>query len=177
MKVELVNKANKEDFEKIFFREKYLFNYVPREKVVMVHEISELNWLNDNLTVSILRGMKPEEARKRFTLSLHKENEYYAYILISPKADSDRQNLVQAQLAIWIKNPPKQKPNIMFMPVRLWYREPNKKEVTYLFTDIVPNAALPPAKFVPITPQGWELKHINVPNALQPKAPQPAPNR
>ncbi len=174
VKIELVNKANKEDFEKIFFKEKYLFNYVPKEKLVMVHELPPTNPIEENMILSILRGMKPEDAKKRFTMSLQKEkkeNEPYAYILISPKTAADQQDLVQAQLAIWIKKPPDQ-PNIEFMPARFWYREPNKKEVTYLFTDIVPNAELAKAKFVPTKPQGWEVKYANAP---QPKGPQPAP--
>ena len=171
-KIELTNKANKQDFERIFFKEKHIFNYLPREKVVMVHEIPPSKPNEENVILSFLRGMKPADAKKRFAMSLQKENEYYAYILISPKAAADQQDFVQAQLAVWIKNPPNQKPNIEFMPSRFWYREPNKKEVTYLFTDIVPNAELDKAKFSPTKPQDWEVKYANAP---QPKGPQPAP--
>ncbi len=174
-KYELVSKANPGDFEKYIFKEKHVFQYLPHEKLVMVHEMPQNNPANENYLISFLKGMKPSDAKKRYNIVLQKENEYYAYVLITPKYDADKQEFVQAQLAIWLKSPPNQTANVAMMPARFWYREPNKKEVTYLFSDMIPNAELDKSRFVPTKPQGWEVKYANASPPANPATPPPPP--
>jgi TIGR03009 family protein len=164
--------AEKTNFERMFCNGKYIYEYSPKDKLIILHDMPKGDALADNLILAFLRGMKSEDAKKRFALTLTKETEWYGYIYIQPKSDADKQEFSAAQLTIFIKNPnAADKPNLAMMPCRLWYRQPNGTEVTYLFSDIQPNGKLSEDSFVPRQIPGYQVKMANAIAA----SPEPKP--
>jgi TIGR03009 family protein len=158
-RIELINPNDKEDFEKIIFKAKNIFDYSPREKIVRVQEIAKFNPNDGDLLISMLWGMKVDDAKKRFKIRLGKETETTAYIIIEPVTVADKQDFKLAELAIWTKQPAQEKANVLMMPRRIWYQEPSNKSVSYEFSETVPDAKIDPEKFTPRKPKGWEIKY------------------
>jgi TIGR03009 family protein len=132
--------VDKINFERMYCNDKYIAEYSPKDKLIILHDVPKNDPTADNMILAFLRGMKAEDAKKRFSIALSKETEWYAYLYIQPKSESDKQEFAAAQLTIWLKNPnPQGQPNLQMMPARLWYRQPNGKEVTYLFKELQPN--------------------------------------
>ena len=151
--------TEKTNFQRLFCNGQYIYEYSPRDKLIVIHDIPKNNPAEDNMILSFLRGMKAAAAKQRFDMTLTKETEWYAYLLISPKSPSDKQEFTAAQLTIWLKNPnPQGQPNLTMMPCRLWYRQPNGKEVTYMFSDMQPNARLDKESFVPRQIPGYRVE-------------------
>jgi len=151
--------SEKMNFEKMICNGQYIYEYSPKDKLIIIHDVPKNDPTADNMILAFLRGMKADDAKKRFTMSLSKETEWYAYLYIQPKTDADKQEFSAAQLTIWVKNPnPQGQPNLTMLPCRLWYRQPNGKEVTYLFSEMVPNGKLDKDAFVPRKIEGYEVK-------------------
>jgi TIGR03009 family protein len=171
--------AEKNYFERLYLKGKYLYEYSPRSKQIIIHEMPKNNPLDENMILTFLKGMKVENAHQRFDLTLTKETDWYGYLLISPKSAADKQEFVRAQLTFWLKNPnPQGKADLTMMPCRLWYKQPNGKEVTYMFSDMQPNAPLAKDSFVPRQIQGYEVKTAGGPNPVAqnpPKSPTVRP--
>jgi TIGR03009 family protein len=158
--------------ERIFCNGQYIYEYAPSEKKIIIHDMPKNNPTDDNMILSFLRGMKAEVAKSRFDISLAKEDQWYAYLMIMPKTDSDKAEFSAAQLTIWMKNPnPQGKANLVMMPVRLWYRQPNGKEVTYTFGDMEPNARLDKETFVPWQIPGYKVERAAAPAPSVPMSP------
>jgi TIGR03009 family protein len=154
--------AEKMNFERMFCNGQYLYEYAPKDKKIIIHDIPKNDPAADNLILAFLRGMKADDAKKRFNLTLTKETEWYAYLYISPKTDADRQEFKAAQLTIFVKNPnPANAPNLVMMPCRIWYQQPNGNEVTYLFADMQPNGKLDKDSFVPRQIPGYTVEKAN----------------
>ena len=151
--------VDKVNFERMFCTGQYIYEYSPRDKKIIIHEIPKNDPSADNMILAFLRGMKAADAKKRFNMTLTKETEWYAYVYITPKSEADKQEFTAAQLTIFIKNPnPENGANLNMIPCRLWYKMPNRNEVTYMFSDMVPNGKLDKDAFVPrfITGYSWE---------------------
>ena len=151
--------ADKTNFDRMYCTGQYIFEYSPRYKKIIRHEIPKNDPTADNLILAFMRGMKAADAKKRFNMTLTKETEWYAYVYITPKSEADKQAFTAAQLTIFIKNSiPENEPNLNSIPCRLWYKMPNRNEVTYMFSDMVPNGKLDKDAFVPrfITGYSWE---------------------
>lgn len=160
----------KTNFERYFCDGNYIYEYLSKEKLIVIHDLPKNNAAEDNMILSFLRGMKAAAAKQRFDISVSKESEWYAYLLISPKTTADKQEFSVAQLTIWLKNPnPQGQPNLMMMPCRLWYKQPNGKEVTYMFSDTQPNGAVGKDTFVPRQIEGYKTEKAAAP------APKPGP--
>lgn len=165
--------AEKTNFERMFCNDKYIYEYSPKDKLIIIHDIPK-DAVADNLILAFLRGMKADDAKKRFALSLTKETEWYAYVYIQPKSEADKAEFASAQLTIFVKNPnAANAPNLAMMPCRLWYRQPNGKEVTYLFSDMQPNGKIDRDSFVPRQIPGYEVKKASAAVSPAPKGPAP----
>src|SRR5262249_46691374 len=96
--------------------------YAPREKVVREHEMPKPRdgqVADDNL-LSFLFGMKAEEAKKRYELTVLQpppNDKWYYYILIKPRAKADQNDFSRARLVLYKTN---------FLPRQLWFEQPNK---------------------------------------------------
>jgi len=165
----------KTNFERMIFNSKYLYEYSAQDKKIIIHEVPKVDPANENILLAFLRGMKADDAKRRFNITLTKESEWYAYIYISPKNKADQQEFTAAQLTIFVKNPnPANAPNLVMMPCRLWYRLNNGNEITYMFSDMQPNGNLDKASFVPQRIPGFEVINANQPAAPPAQPPRPA---
>lgn len=151
--------SEKMNFERMFCNGQYIYEYSPKDKLIIIHDVPKNDPTADNMILAFLRGMKADDLKKRFSVTLSKQTEWYAYLYIQPKTDADKQDFTAAQLTIWVKNPNQQgQPSLTMMPARLWYRQPNGKEVTYLFSDMQPNGKVDKESFVPRRIEGYAVK-------------------
>jgi TIGR03009 family protein len=170
--------TEKTNFERMYCNDKYIAEYSPRDKLIILHDVPKNDPTADNMILAFLRGMKAEDAKKRFAITLSKETEWYAYLYIQPKSDSDKAEFAAAQLTIWLKNPNQQgQPNLQMMPARLWYRQPNGKEVIYEFTDLQPNVRFEKDAFEARQIPGYTVKRAAdaapAPKPMTPKTSRP----
>jgi TIGR03009 family protein len=171
--------SEKVNFERMICNGQYIYEYSPKDKLIVIHELPKggRDPAADNMILAFLRGMKAEDAQKRFALTLTKETEWYGYVYIQPKTESDKQEFAAAQLTIYVKNPnPASAPNLAMLPCRLWYRQPNGKEVTYIFSDMQPNGKVDKESFVPRKIEGYTVKAASAPAApMSPLPPKKTP--
>jgi TIGR03009 family protein len=164
--------SEKTNFERLICNGQNIFEYVPKDKLIVVHDMPNNNAVDDNLILSFMKGMKVAAAKQRFTFVLTKETEWYSYVTIAPKTEADRQEFAMAQLTIWAKSPYPQGPDVSMLPVRVWYKQPNGKEVTYTFDNMRPNANLNRSSFAPMGIEGYTVKKAAAPAvANNPKPP------
>jgi len=175
--------SEKTRLERLYFDSKHIYEFVSNEKLILVHEriskekaatldkfIRDLRFAFENISVNfpvfaVLRGMKADDVKKRFNLVLQEPKDsnakWYAYLMIVPKTEDDKQKFVAAQLTLWLKNPNAQgEPDLTMTPARFWYRKVNGAEVTYLFKNMQPNAKLKPADFTPGDVEGYQRKEV-----------------
>jgi len=62
------------------------------------------------------RRMKAEEAKRRYDMSLVKQDPFYFYIEIGARFPADKADFQQARLVLWRKS---------FLPRQLWFEQPN----------------------------------------------------
>jgi TIGR03009 family protein len=169
--------SDKTNFERMYCNDKYIAEYSPRDKKIIIHDVPKNDPTADNMILAFLRGMKADDAKKRFAMSLSKETEWYAYLYIQPKTEADKQEFAAAELTIWLKNPNQQgQPDLTMMPARLWYRQPNGKEVTYLFSELQPNIKFERDAFEARQIPGWnqpERAGAAAPMPMRPKTVRP----
>src|ERR1700687_4725496 len=82
--LEMTQKGKPQQFEKYICTGSFLYEYVPSEKVIRVHEMppSKPGQVSDDNFLSFLFGMKAEEAKRRYELKLVGEDKWYIYIEI-----------------------------------------------------------------------------------------------
>ncbi len=106
-------------------------------------------------------GLRADEAKRRYSLRMLKEDKYYVYIEVIPRFRRDQEEFVQARIVLNKSN---------FMPRQLFYRQPDNTETLW---DIPPetlrvNEKLDQRLFdAPATPTGWKFEKIG-PNADAP---------
>jgi TIGR03009 family protein len=109
----------------------------------------------DNNFLSFLFGMKAEEAKRRYELSLAKEDQHWIYIDILPRDPADKADFQKARLVLSATT---------FLPRQLWFVQPNKNEVTWDIPRVDTSAGVNRNDFaVPAQPQGWNV--VRVPRA------------
>jgi TIGR03009 family protein len=175
-RLDLAEDAGKKDsdqnnFERIMCNGDHIYEYAPRQKQILVHDMpnksAKQSWMQEIVNLAkwfdpylfILRGMNGVNAKQRFDVTLTKETDWYAYLLIKPKDSADKQCFVSAQLVLWMRNPNSQThgPDLTSMPCRLWIRQPNGTEITYEFSNTSPNAKLDKKSFTPSDTEGYRM--------------------
>jgi TIGR03009 family protein len=105
----------------------------------------------DNCLFCFLGGMKAEDAKRRFALSLTKGKEndsHYVYIDIQPREDRDKADFEVARLVL-IKE--------TYLPRQFWFRHPNRDETTWDIPKIETDVKLTREVFMLAVPKGWKL--------------------
>lgn len=146
--------------------EKYVLNgssfyeFEPKSKEIRVHKLPppKSGQVADDNFLSFLFGMKASEAMKRYQVRLlpppKGHEKWYYYIEIVPRHQVDKAEFTQARLVLWIRD---------HLPLQLWFREPNGKEITWDFPKLDVNVPLPPQEFnQPDPPPGWRLRRMEV---------------
>ena len=123
--------------------------------------------------MSFVFGMKAEEAKRRYELSIQKpEDPNYWYLVVQPRFPEDKQEFSMARLVLLKQN---------YLPRQFWYMPPNGNSVTFDIPVLEPNSRLVVATdFVkPNVPPGWKMENAPQPRpqgaAPVPPAGQPQP--
>ena len=103
--------AEKTNFERLICNGQNIFEYSPKDKAIVIHEMPKgNNPADDNLILSFLKGMKVAAAKQRFSFTLTKESEWYSYVMITPRSDADRQEFTVAQADHLVEEPEPARP-------------------------------------------------------------------
>ncbi len=135
----------------------FIYEFAPGTREVRAHEMPKARpgQASDDNLLGFMFGMKAEEAQRRYGLKLDKEDQYYVYVSVVPRFPQDKADFQQARLVL---------NKATFLPVQLWFREPNGNEVTWV---IPPHQVAVGMKMDqrwfdrPETPPGW--KFVKVP--------------
>ena len=129
----------------------YLYEYNQPAKEIRVHTLTppKQGQVADDNFLSFLFGMRAEEAKRRYDISLFKEDVNYVYFKILPRSEADKADFKLAYLVL-IKT--------TFLPRMLVFDEPNGNRVTWNIPVINNGAALDRREFAqPAVPQGWRI--------------------
>lgn len=144
-------------FEKLVFTGTFLYEYVPQQKVIRVHELPKTKdgqLANDNI-LGFVFGMTARAAKQRYHLTYQpppEKDKWYYYIGIQPKEAADKADFSEARLVLW---------NTTFLPRQFWYVQPNGNEIRWEFPKITPGVAIAPIEFgAPTPPPGWRFERM-----------------
>ncbi|WP_020471076.1 TIGR03009 domain-containing protein [Zavarzinella formosa] len=115
----------------------YLWDYQYKTKVAKVAKLPKEN-IGDNTLLSFMFGMKADEIKKRYHITVEPENpdkfnEHYVHLMILPKTREDMQEFAKAELVLWKNNKDPKYADYWMLPARLWFQHPNKNQVIWEF--------------------------------------------
>jgi TIGR03009 family protein len=168
-------KNKPEIFEKYVCSGNFLYEFVPREKLIRVHELPQPKQgqvADDNL-LSFLFGMKAAEAKRRYDMTMlapPPNDKWYYYVLIKPKTQRDKNDFSRARLVL---------SNTTFLPRQLWFEQPNGNEITWDFVKLDVKTPLQRTEFgPPPVPKDWKVVKIPLDKAAPARTPRIArPNQ
>src|SRR5579884_416337 len=100
--LQLSPEGKKEFQERYVCTGTFIYDYKPAQKEIRFYEIPKPKpgqVAEDNL-LSLLFGMKADEAKRRYNLKLSKEDQHYIYVDIAPRFAADRSDFQKAQLVL-----------------------------------------------------------------------------
>jgi TIGR03009 family protein len=166
-----MKKKNKpEVYEKFICTGQFLYRYVPANKQVRIYDLSDpkTGQVADDNFLSFLFGMKAEEAKRRYQLTLVKgppEDQWYYYIDVLPRYDADKVDFTRARLVLLQST---------FMPRQVWFEQPNGDEVTWDIPRIDATKPVDRREFQqPTLPSDWTF--FRVPRTEAPRSSEPPP--
>jgi TIGR03009 family protein len=151
-----LKRENKTDIEEKFVcTGTYLYQFAPAQKEIRAYELPrpKPGQVADDNFLSFLFGMKADEARKRYTMTLAKEDKWYIYIDVVARTAADRSDFARARLVL---------NKDTYLPRQLWFEHANGNEVTWDVPRIDPKANVDRRAFdAPKPPAGWKLVPVN----------------
>ncbi len=158
--------------EKFICTGAYLYQFMPDQKEIRVYELPKPKpgqVAEDNL-LSLLFGMKAEDAKRRYNLKLSKEDQFYIYVDISPRFAADRADFQRARLVLNKTN---------FLPRQLWFEHANGNEVMWDMPNVRTDVKMDRRAFDAPTkpPEGWKLVPVSREAQTQPRTPCVPPDR
>ena len=168
--LEMTLDGQKEPKEKFICTGTYIYSYAPEQKEIRYYELPKPKpgqVADDNL-MSLLFGMKADDAKRRYELKLAKEDTHYIYVDIAPRSPADKADFQRAQLILNKSN---------YLPRRLSFEHANGSEVTWDIPNLQVGMALDRRAFdAPQAPPGWKtVAGENRRQTARPAAPAPAP--
>ena len=152
--LELRKRDNANVFEKFICTGNFLYEFNQAKREIRVHELpppKNGKAVEDNF-LSFLFGMKAEEAKSRYNLSVYKLDPNYIYLKIEPISAADKVDFKVAYLAL---------NNATFLPRTLVFDQPNGNRVKWDLPAIDTTVQLNPALFgKPKPEQGWTVKNM-----------------
>jgi TIGR03009 family protein len=156
--LEMTKKDTPQVYQKFICTGELLYQFVPQEKEIRVHQLPppKQGQVADDNFLSFLFGMKAEEARRRFEITLQNTNDptaqFYYYISIKPRFPEDRDDFQQARLVLLRET---------FLPRQLWFEEPNGNHVTWDIKKSQVGTQMDRREFTaPETPVGWKVVRV-----------------
>ncbi len=115
----------------------YLWDYQYKAKKALVAKLPK-NSIGDNTLLSFMFGMKAEDIKKRYYVSVDptnpdKFNDFYIHFTILPKSREDMQEFAKAELVLYKNNKDPKFADYWMLPARLWFQHTNKNQVTWEF--------------------------------------------
>ena len=168
----MIMPTNKEIWELYVCTGKFLYEYRPQTKTLRIHDVAPEQANFQNNFLSFLFGMNAADAKRKFDLTLTKEDQHYIYIDIKPRFDADKREFSRAQMVLFTQN---------MLPARVWFELPNGDETTWNIADIDTKVKLKESHFMPPeAPAGWNKERVPLPNSNPtpaPNIPQPQPSK
>lgn len=150
--LELKLDGQKEPKEKFICTGTYIYSYMPEQKEIRYYELPKPKpgqAPEENNLLSLLFGMKAEEAKKRYELKLEKEDSYYIYVNITPRSAADKADFQTARLVLNKSN---------YLPRQLWFEHANRSTVMWDIPNLQVGMALDRRAFdAPQAPKGWKI--------------------
>jgi TIGR03009 family protein len=162
--LELKEARKTEAAEKFVCTGAYLYQFLPAQKEIKAYELPRPRpgQVADDNFLSFLFGMKAEEAKKRYKLSLAKEDKFYVYVDIVPRNAQDRADFTRARLVLNTDT---------FLPRQLWFERGNSNETTWDVPALKTGVSLDRRNFdAPKPPAGWKLVPVPLSRAAAPPA-------
>ena len=148
-----------------------LFRFLPTRKLIEVYALPQRaagQPVMDNTFVGFLAGMSATEAKRRFEMTLMKEDQWYVYLEIKPRFPDDKAEFSNARIALYKSN---------LMPREMQFVPPTGNLVKWDIDNVQANVPLAATDFA--TPQlkqypGWQFQNMPAPGtATPPSQPQP----
>ncbi len=137
--------------EKFICTGTYIYQFLPDRKEIRYYELPKPKQgqvAEDNL-LSLLFGMKADEAKNRYSLKMAKEDQYYIYVDIVPRHAADKADFQRARLVLNKAN---------YLPRQLWFQHANGNEVKWDIPNLQTNMKLDRRYFdEPKAPAGWKI--------------------
>lgn len=134
-----------------------IWEYKPPLKQIKIFHLPPEMLRNQDLQdgpLPFLFGTDPEKAKARYSFKIADENEQSLHMIIYPKLQEDQQNFARAE--VWLNKK-------TFLPDKLFFQEPNRKEITFSFTDIHINIPIDPEVYFECKIlEDWRVIHQNV---------------
>lgn len=145
----------------------YLYQFLPAQKEIRAYEIPKPKpgQVGDDSFLGFLFGMKAEEAKRRYNLSLAKEDNWYIYVDIVARSAADRADFARARLVLNKDS---------FLPRQLWFEHANGNEIIWDIPRLQSGVAIDRRLFdAPKVPQGWKFQAVNRATGGTDAAPSP----
>jgi TIGR03009 family protein len=146
--------GQKEPKEKYICTGAYIYQYWPDQKEIRYYKLpkpepGQATAEEENNLLSLLFGMKAEDAKRRYELKLDKEDANYIYVYIAPRSAADKADFQRARLVLNKSN---------YMPRQLWFEHANRSTVLWDIPNLQVGMALDRKYFdAPQAPPGWKL--------------------
>jgi TIGR03009 family protein len=170
-------KSNPDIYERYICTGTFLYEYRPQNKLVRIHQLPApppggQQVVEDNF-LAFLFGMKAEEAKRRYTITLMGEDQNYVYLQIIPNYAADKADFSKARLALF---------NTTFLPREVSFQQPNGTIVKWDVPRIDTSAPLSPGDFNPVpVAKDWKQEVVRpadvpgaAPGALPPSKVRPS---
>jgi TIGR03009 family protein len=163
---------NQQIYERFLSTGNNLFVFLPKQNLIRVYSMPQRapgQPVIDNSFVGFLAGMSAVEARRRFDMTLVKEDQHYAYIIVKPLRAEDKAEFSEARIALL---------KTTMMPREMQFVPPDGNPIKWDIQNVEVNAQIPATDFA--TPQmkqypGWQMQQM--PAAGPPAAIQPPPSK
>jgi TIGR03009 family protein len=118
----------------------HLWEYSYSSKIARVEELPK-DGLKKHVAMSFLMGMKAEDIKKRFDVSIDADNpekytDFYLNLLILPKNKEDMQDFKKAELVFWKNTKDEKYRDVWMLPARIWFQEPNGNSTIWEFQNM-----------------------------------------
>jgi TIGR03009 family protein len=143
--------GRKESKEKYICTGTYIYTYAPDQKEIRYYELPKPKpgQVADDSLMSLMFGMRAEEAKRRYDLKIAKEDMNFIYVDIAPRLEGDKADFVQARLILNRSN---------YLPRQLWFKHANSSEVLWDIPNLQVGMDLNRRAFdAPQAPPGWKI--------------------
>lgn len=162
--LEMRSDPKNELIEKFVCTGTFLYQFSPARKEIHAFDLPrpKPGQVAEDNFLTLLFGVKANEARRRYDLKLASEDQYYIYVTINPRNPQDKADFQRARIVL---------NKDTFLPRQLWFEQSNGSEVTWDIPQIrTADLRLNRSDFdAPTPPPGWKM--IQVPrNEGSPRA-------